>query len=582
MKQNQAKYLSSLKSTAFHTFFLSAAIVFCFGGCKKSTSSTTPPVQPPPAKTFQIIKQTINAVSFNSTKTLRGINAKPQIQIYFSDKVDKTSLSSATSFTNKSQGSSQVAYDFSYQNNDSSVLISPSANMSYLDEYLFTITTALKSVSGATLSNRVDLDFFTQIDSSDKFPQIADTALLTLVQQQTFKYFWDFGHPVSGLARERDNGDNEVVTTGGSGFGIMAMIVAANRGFISRTDAVTRLNTIVNFLTTKCQRWHGAFSHWINGSTGVTVPFGSNNGADIVETSYLLEGLLTARQYFNNPSDIGETALRDSINSIWNAVEWKWFTQNGAARSLYWQYNPSFTSTSDIWSIPVTGWNEALITYVLAASSPNYAVSKGVYDTGWAQNGAIKNGNSYYGITLPLGDPYGGPLFFTHYSFLGINPTNLSDAYCSNYFTQNAAHAQINYDFCTANPNNNYGYSNLCWGLTASDIQNGYTASSPTNDVGTIAPTAAVSSIPYTPDQSMNAIKFFYYKLGDKIWGNYGYADAFDLSTPWFAASHLAIDEGPIVCMIENYRSGLLWNLFMSCPEVKSGMKNLGFSGPNL
>ncbi|MBS1933857.1 MAG: beta-glucosidase, partial [Bacteroidetes bacterium] len=257
-------------------------------------------------------------------------------------------------------------------------------------------------------------------------------------------------------------------------------------------------------------------------------------------------------------------------------------TQNGATSSLFWQYNPSYTATSDIWSIAVSGWNEALITYVLSASSPNYSITKGVYDTGWAQNGGIRNGNAYLGVVLPLGEPYGGPLFFTHYSFMGINPNNLSDAYCSNYFTQNSAHAQINYNYCIANPSGNYGYSNLCWGLTASDIPNGYTASSPTNDVGVIAPTAAVSSLPYTPTQSMNAIKFFYYMLGDKVWGDYGFIDAFDLNTPWFASSHLAIDEGPIICMIENYRSGLLWNLFMSCPEVKSGMTKLGFTSPYL
>src|SRR5579871_203937 len=523
-------------------YLLLFSVAVIFFSCKKNSggSNTT-------ATFFLTFK--LNGQN-NNTNNYTNINTNPVFTLSFSSPVQQSALASHFSLTDNSNN--PVTVSVTMQNNDSSATIKPSSSLGSFSKYKLSVSSGLMSTKNEMLLNPLAVTFSTAIDSSNKFPQIEDTALLTLVQQQTFKYFWDFGHPVSGLARERDNGDNETVTTGGSGFGIMAMVVAANRGFISRTDAVSRINTIVNFLTTKCQRWHGAFSHWINGSTGVTVPFGSNNGADIVETSYLLEGLLTARQYFNNPSDIGETALRDSINSIWNAVEWKWFTQNGAARSLYWQYNPSYTSTSDIWSIPVTGWNEALITYVLAASSPNYAISKGVYDSGWAQNGAIKNGNTYYGITLPLGDPYGGPLFFTHYSFLGINPTNLSDAYCSNYFTQNAAHAQINYDFCTANPNNNYGYSNLCWGLTASDIQNGYTASSPTNDVGTIAPTAAVSSIPYTPDQSMNAIKFFYYKLGDKIWGNYGYADAFDLSTPWFAASHLAIDEGPIVCMIEN------------------------------
>jgi hypothetical protein len=214
----------------------------------------------------------------------------------------------------------------------------------------------------------------------------------------------------------------------------------------------------------------------------------------------------------------------------------------------------------------------------LGASSTTYPIAKIVYDNGFANNGAIKNGNTYLGYVLPLGPVLGGPLFFEHYSFLGIDPNGLSDAYCGNYMTQTVNHSLINYNYCKSNPNNYNGYSVLCWGLTASDIQNGYTASSPTNDVGVIAPTAALSSLPYTPDVSMNTLRFFYYILGDKIWGAYGFSDAFNLTNIWFDADYIAIDEGPIICMIENYRSKLLWNLFMSCPEVKTGMTNLGFS----
>jgi hypothetical protein len=558
-----------------------AFFIFCLPACKKKTSTPEPPPPPPPTITFQIQRQTINSQTFNATKKINGDGDKPDIQISFSDKVDRNAVASAVSFTNKSNNNSDVSYSLSYQNNDSTIVISPSQAISFLNEFLFSVSTQLKSASGHFLSNRADLDFFTQIDSTDKFSQISDSALLDLVQKQTFKYFWDFGHPVSGLARERSNGDNETVTTGGSGFGIMAMVAAVNRGFITRSEAVARLNTITDFLITKCQRWHGAFSHWINGSTGATVPFGKNNGADIVETSFLIQGLLTARQYFNSNSDVNEIALRDSINSIWNAVDWNWFTQNGNVNSLYWQYNPSYSNTSDIWSIPVTGWNEALITYVLAASSPDHAISKSIYDNGWAKNGAMKNGNSYYNIRLPLGPNLGGPLFFAHYSFLGINPHQLSDQY-ANYWDQNTAHSKINYQYCVYNPSQFYGYSNACWGLTASDEKNGYSAHSPTNDDGVISPTAAVSSIPYTPVESLNAIRFFYYKLGNKIWGDYGFVDAFNLSQLWYSDSYLAIDQGPQIVMIENYRSGLLWNLFMSCPEVKSGMKNLGFQSPGI
>ena len=290
----------------------------------------------------------------------------------------------------------------------------------------------------------------------------------------------------------------------------------------------------------------------------------------------MLEGLLTARQYFNRTDPV-ETSLRSDINSIWTTVEWNWFRQNNQ-NVLFWHWSPNLA-----WVInaQIKGWNEALMTYVLGASSPTYSIPKIVYDNGWASNGGIVNNSSYYGYQLPLGPSVGGPLFFEHYSFLGISPNGLNDMY-ANYQTQAVNHTKINYEYCKANPRGFYGYSNLCWGLTASDIQGGYTASSPTNDVSVIAPTAALSSFPYTPVESMQALKFFYYKLGDKIWGQYGFVDAFSLNNAWFADSYLAIDEGPIIVMIENYRSGLLWNLFTSCPEVKQGMRNLGFTAPYL
>jgi hypothetical protein len=356
----------------------------------------------------------------------------------------------------------------------------------------------------------------------------------------------------------------------------MALIVGVNRQFITRAQGVARMQLIVGFLKTKAQTFHGAFPHWLNGTTGAVVPFSTqDDGADLVETSFLMEGLLTARQYFNGAST-AETALGTDITTLYNNVQWTWFQNN--QNTLFWHWSPNYGWSTNM---QVNGWNEALMTYVLAASSPTYPIPKAVYDNGWAGNGSIKNANSYYGIALPLGPADGGPLFFAHYSFLGINPNGLSDAYAS-YDVQNKAHAMINYNYCMANPNNYYGYGSNCWGLTASDIANGYTASSPTNDVGVIAPTAAIASLPYTPIQSMQALRFFYYKLGDKMWGPYGFYDSFNLNSGWFATSNLAIDEGPIIDMIENYRSGLLWNLFMSCPEVKTGMKGLGFQSPNL
>ena len=411
----------------------------------------------------------------------------------------------------------------------------------------------------------------TALDTSDKFERISDEELLTLIQERTFKYFWDYAHPVSGLSRERLN-SGDIVTSGGSGFGIMAIPVGIERGFITREEGAERLLNIVTFLDEKAERFHGAYSHWLNGSTGEAYDFSEkDNGADLVETGFLIEGLLTVQQYFDL-DNATENAIREKITKIWEEVEWDWFIRSD--NTLYWHWSPEYDWAMNM---KITGWNEALITYVLAASSPTHPISKEVYEQGWARNGKMSNGKKYYDITLPLGESYGGPMFFAHYSFLGLDPRNLKDQYAE-YWEQNVAHAKINHAYCVANPKKFYGYSDECWGLTASDIPNGYTASSPTNDNGTIAPTAAVASIPYTPEESLKAIRYFYYILGDRLVGEYGFKDSFNLSRRWFAPSYIAIDQGPIILMIENYRTGLLWDLFMKNEEVLAGLDKLGFS----
>ena len=409
---------------------------------------------------------------------------------------------------------------------------------------------------------------------------LSDTALLELVQKQTFKYFWDFAHPVSGLARERSNiayeYGNEVVTTGGSGFGVMSVIVAAERGWIKRDTAARFLLKLVSFLS-KANSYHGVFPHWLNGASGQTIPFSrKDDGADLVESSFLFQGLLCARQYFTGDNRV-ERDLRNRINWLWNDIEWNWFTKGGED-VLYWHWSPN-----NGWAMnfPIRGFNECLIVYVLAASGERYPVPSSVYHRGWAQSNFFKNGKSFYNIQLPLGFDYGGPLFFSHYSFLGLDPRGLKDRY-ADYWEQNKAHTLINRAYCIDNPKKWKGYGENCWGLTASDSWVGYAAHSPTEDLGVISPTAALSAFPYTPQYSMQALKHFYNDLGDKIWGEYGFVDAFSESKNWYAQSNLAIDQGPIIVMIENYRTGLLWKLFMSCPEVQQGLQKLGFESPHI
>lgn len=414
-------------------------------------------------------------------------------------------------------------------------------------------------------------------------PIMSDDSLLTLVQYKTFQYFWEGAEPNSGMAPERINindiyeeNDKSVVTTGGTGFGVMAILVGIERKFITREEGLKRLMKIVNFLE-KADRFHGAWSHWIYGETGKVKPFGKkDNGADLVETSYLFQGLLAVRQYFANGND-EEKALAQKINELWRGIDFTWFTQNKDV--IYWHWSPDYEWQMNF---PVTGYNECLILYVLAASSPTHPVQPAAYHHGWARNGNITDTVIQFGHLLELehnGTPeYGGPLFWAHYSYLGLNPKGLKDKY-ADYWRHNVNQTLINYDWCRTNPLHYKGYSDSCWGLTASYSTKFYAAHAPgnKNDLGVISPTAALSSMPYTPQESMKALRFFYFGLGDKIFGKYGFYDAFSIQDNWYSRKYLAIDQGPEVVMIENYRTGLLWKLFMSAPEVQEGLTKLGF-----
>ena len=400
----------------------------------------------------------------------------------------------------------------------------------------------------------------------------SDDELLTMVQQYTFHYFNEFAHPISGMARER-NTSGDIVTTGGTGFGITAWIVAAERGFVTRNQAIQQLYKITNFLSL-AQTFHGAFPHWMNGVSGKVIPFSQyDNGGDLVETAFLMEGLLTARQYFNGAND-DEKYLRAAITQLWEQVDWSWYRKDGG-NVLYWHWSPNYAWKMNF---PIRGYNEALIIYLLAIASPTHPIPASLYHTGWAANNNYRNaGIIYYGEQLQVSSGAGGPLFFTHYSYLGFDPRNKHDAY-ANYFTNNVSESKINRSYCIANPGNYKDYSSDCWGLTASDDPNGYSAHAPLeNDNGTITPTAALSSMPYTPEAGIAALKNFYRIRGSSLFGSQGFYDAFNPQRNWVANSYLAIDEGPIVGMIENYRTGLIWKNFMLNSEIKPALDAIGF-----
>ena len=415
--------------------------------------------------------------------------------------------------------------------------------------------------------------------------ELTDEQLLDSVQKQTFNYFWEGAEPKSGLARERIHLDNvypahdkDIITTGGSGFGLMAMLVGVERGFITREEALERYEKSINFLE-KADRFHGAWPHWLM-PDGKMTPFSKmDNGGDLVETAFLVQGLLTVKEYFEE-GNAREKELAARIQKLWEEVEWDWYTKG--ENVLYWHWSPEYKWEMNF---PVGGYNEALVMYILAASSPTHAINKEVYEQGWAKSGGIKNDTTFYGLRTVLNhyehdrSPV-GPMFWAHYSYLGLNPKGLTDQY-ADYWKLNENHALIQYRHAVENPHEYKGYGKNLWGLTSSYSMKGYAGHRPDKDLGVISPTAALSSMPYTPEQSQDFLRYMYTEQ-DSLIGKYGPYDAFSLEDKWYVPRYLAIDQGPIPVMIENYRSGLFWKLFMKNTDVQSGLKKLGFSSENI
>lgn len=451
-------------------------------------------------------------------------------------------------------------------------------------KYFYKITFLNDAYKESTLSNVV----------SDFTKAMNDEQWLDMVQRAHFRYYWEGAEAVSGLSLENIPGRRNMIASGASGFGMMALLVGVERKFITREQAVERFDSITLFLE-KAEKFHGAFPHFIDGSTGKADPFFGprDNGGDLVETSFLLQGLLAARQYFDGES-AAERTIRNRIQKIWEGIEWSWYRRTPDSKFLFWHWSPD-----QEWVInhKLIGWNETMITYLLAIASPTHPVPTSLYYTGWASPseeaqkyrsgwGQTKdgedyvNGNTYYGVPLKVGVSNGGPLFFVHYSFLGPDPRKIKDKY-TDYFTNNRNIALINYRYCVENPEKHQGYGADCWGLTASDGPNHYSANEPVPhaDEGKMTPTGALASFPYLPDESMAALKNYYHRYGKFLWGEYGFRDAFNLDENWCSEIYMGLNQAPIVVMIENYRSGLLWNLFMKDNDVQHGLRKLEIEG---
>lgn len=449
-----------------------------------------------------------------------------------------------------------------------------------------TLGLLIVQLSFSSCQNQIQEKQKTVKDSTERINQSTDS-LLTKIQSQTFQYFWEAAEPISGLARERIHIDGEypqndqnVITIGGSGFGIMGMVVAMERGFISKAEGTERLSKIMEYLK-KIERFQGAWSHWYFGDTGKVKAFSEkDNGGDIVETAFLAQALIVVREYFKSGNN-QQKIVAKAADDLWKEINWKHYT-NGQ-NVLYWHWSKTHGFGMNH---AIQGFDECLITYVLAASSPSHAIDTAVYNQGWARSGQIKSDLKKFDI--PISAKHNakpgevGPLFWSHYSFLGLDPIGLKDAYVD-YGEIVKNHTKINIAYSAANPKGYIGYGpDKGWGWTASYSISGYDAHHPDNDKSVISPTAALSSMPYTPKESIAFANYLFKQLGDKVWGKYGFFDAYSETENWYPQRYLAIDQGPIVVMIENYRTGLIWKLFMQADEIQQGLKKLGFTSPDI
>ncbi|MEQ7873956.1 glucoamylase family protein [Sphingomonas sp. ASV193] len=416
---------------------------------------------------------------------------------------------------------------------------------------------------------------------------MSDDELLTMVQDASFHYYWDAAEPNSGMTLESQPGNDDMIALGASGFGVMATIVAADRGFVPREAAVERMLKITRFLE-RADRFHGAWGHFISGKTGHVIPHFQiyDDGADLVETSFMIQGLLAARGYYTRDTP-AERELRARITRLWQGVDWDWFRATPKRDALYWHWSPDYG-----WAIHfrLEGWNEVMITYLLAIASPTHPMPASIYYSGYTRAGGSEPygvPRTYFGITTnqsyypPTATSPGstGPLFFTHYSYMGYDPRGVRDRY-GDYFESNRALAQISQAYSIANPGKYNGYGANSWGLTAVDgPDETYHEYKPfLEDDGTIAPTGAVASYAYTPDASLAAIRHWYRDLGDRLWGIYGFPDAFNQQQDWVSGITMGLNQAPQTVMIENGRTGLVWRSFMANPEIRQMQRKIGLT----
>jgi hypothetical protein len=401
---------------------------------------------------------------------------------------------------------------------------------------------------------------------------LGDEAFLELVQHTAFDYFWYEVNPKNGLIKDRSSNPS-LSSIAAVGFGLSALTVGIDRGWISREAGRHRVLTTLTFLANIPQGpepdaggYKGFYYHFLDMHTGRRA---WDTELSTIDTALLLGGVLHVRQYFNQP-DAAEARIRTLADTLYQRVEWPWMQVRSAKICHGWEPERGFLPYD--WG----GYNEAMILYLLALGSPTFPVKADAWSA-WTSSYAWESHYGHEFVTFP-------PLFGHQYSHVWVDFRNTQDAYMRekglDYFENSRRATLANRAYAIANPLGWDDYSNNVWGLTASDIPKSYLARGAPpaeNDDGTITPTAIGGSFAFTPHESLAALRHIYSTYRTQIWGPYGFKDAFNPSMKWFASDYLGIDQGPIVLMIENYRTDRIWDAFMQHAAIQHGLKRAGF-----
>lgn len=392
-------------------------------------------------------------------------------------------------------------------------------------------------------------------------PEIAnlsDEEFLDLLQKKAFLYFWLETDPETGLVKDKaDNfldDTSTVATIAGVGFALSAYVVAAERGWLPKEKLYERTLKTLEFFKDKMENVRGFYYHFIDMKTGKRV---WQSELSSIDTALFLAGALTAGEYFRGK-------IKKIAEELYRRVDWNWMLADGDTLAMGWYPEKGFDPNR---------WNrygEQLILYLLAIGSPTYPIPASSWDR---IRRPIWEYEGYVTISSP-------PLFTHQYSHIWIDFRNKHDKY-ADYFLSSRNATLANRKFCLDNKDNSITFRRGFWGLTACEGPGGYRAyGAPpgyANYDGTVAPTAAAGSIVFTPKESIELLRKIYQELADKLWGKYGFSDSFNLDKNWFSQYVLAIDQGPILLMIENYRTGLIWKYFMKNKYIRKALKLTGF-----